>query len=636
MKKFNVTLFAVLSVFLFQRCNSVEEPQIDPSQMTIENVVVPESFDYSTTKEIEVALTVPANLRNAVVSIEAISGSEYLVISKGTFDEAGYYISKVVVPAFVDTLVIRSEYIGLIDAIAIPVNGKKATLDYRPLYSGSEKSADIQSSSLKSASANGFNYMGKYNSSGVPDYLITSDVIEQNLLDDINASLPESKKVPDVHPEYIAGNTETNIVLIKKADVWVTFVHEGAGYRNSLGYYTYKVGNEPKTRAEIEALTVVFPNLSFSGSGGGLKSGNKVYLGQFEANTVVCWFLVADGWNGSVVTEAKGLLYSQTELNPEKKTELKNHMVLLWDKARNLLLMGFEDINREQNGCDNDFNDAVYYATVNPVEAIKKTDVQEIEAANDSDGDGINDELDYFPYDPNKAFNNFSPSAGNNGTLVFEDLWPSKGDYDFNDLVVGYNFNLIADGKNRISTIEATFDIKQIGATFKNGFAFVIPISSSAIKSIEGQQMNVGYTKLNSNGTESGVKETVVFIAENVTEFKGKTIKIVIDLEKPIAKSDLGNVPFNPFIVVDGRRDREVHLPDMAPTSKGTTLLGQKDDYSSVEFGRYYKTERNLPWALNFYTEFKTPNEKISIDKKYPKFITWANSGGTVNPDWYK
>jgi LruC domain-containing protein len=478
--------------------------------------------------------------------------------------------------------------------------------------------------------------MGTYNSSGVPNYLIASDVIEQNLLDDINASLPESKKVPDVHPEYIAGNTETNIVLVKKADVWVTFVHEGAGYRNSLGYYTYKVGNEPKTRAEIEALTVVFPNLSFGGSGGALKSGNKVYLGQFEANTVVCWFLVADGWNGSVVTDGRGLFYSQTELNPEKNTGLKNHMVLLWDKARNLLLMGFEDINREQGGCDNDFNDAVYYATVNPVDAIKKTDVQLIEAANDADGDGINDELDDFPYDPNKAFNNFSPSAGNNGTLVFEDLWPSKGDYDFNDLVVGYNFNLIADGKNKVSTIEATFDIKQIGATYKNGFAFVMPIASSAIKSIEGQQMNVGYSKLNSNGTESGVDETVVFVTENATEFKGKTIKVVITLQKSIAKADLGSVPFNPFIVVDGKRDREVHLPDMAPTSKGKGMLGQKDDYSSVEFGRYFKTERNLPWALNFYSEFKTPGEKISIDKTYPKFITWANSGGTLNLDWYK
>ncbi len=636
MKKMNLTLFAILAILLFQRCNNVDEPQIDPSQMTIENVVVPGIFDYSTTKEIEVALTVPAYLSNAVVSIEAISGNENLKISKGTFDEAGYFNSEVVVPTFVDTLIIKSEYVGLIDAVAIPVTGSRATFDYRSMYSGSEKSTEIQTDSLKSASANGFSYMGIYNSSGVPNYLIASDVIEQNLLDDINASLPEQKKVPDVHPEYIAGNTETNIVLVKKADVWVTFVHEGAGYRNSLGYYTYKVGNEPKTRAEIEALTVVYPNLSFSGSGGGLKSGNKVYLGQFEANTVISWFLVADGWNGRVVTDGLGLFYSQTELNPEKTTALKNHMVLLWDKARNILLMGFEDINRERSGCDNDFNDAVYYATANPVDAIKKTDVKEIEAANDADGDGINDELDDFPIDPNKAFNNFYPSAENNGTLVFEDLWPNKGDYDFNDLVVGYNFNLIANGTNKISTIEATFEIEQIGAAYKNGFAFVMPIASSAIESIEGQQMNVGYAKLNSNGTEAGVEETVVFVTENATEFKGKTIKIVIALQEAVDKSALGIVPFNPFIVVDGSRDREVHLPDMAPTSKGKGMLGQKDDYSSIEFGRYFKTERNLPWALNFYTEFKTPDEKVSIDKTYPKFITWANSGGTVDLDWYK
>jgi LruC domain-containing protein len=113
-------------------------------------------------------------------------------------------------------------------------------------------------------------------------------------------------------------------------------------------------------------------------------------------------------------------------------------------------------------------------------------------------------------------------------------------------------------------------------------------------------------------------------------------IKIIITLQKAVAKNDLGSVPFNPFIVVDGNREREVHLPDMAPTSKGKGMLGQKDDYSDVQFGRYYKTERNLPWALNFYTEFNTPDEKVSIDKTYPKFITWANSGGTVNLDWYK
>jgi len=147
--------------------------------------------------------------------------------------------------------------------------------------------------------------------------------------------------------------------------------------------------------------------------------------------------------------------------------------------------------------------------------------------------------------------------------------------------------------------------------------------------------MNVGYTSRNGNGTESEVNETVVFVTENVSAFKGKTIKIVITLLNPVLKDDLVNVPFNPFIVVNGDRGREVHLPDMAPTSKGKNLLGQKDDNSIIDLGRYYKTERNLPWALNFYTDFVTPDEKVSIDIPYPRFVNWANSGGTQDLDWY-
>ena len=148
--------------------------------------------------------------------------------------------------------------------------------------------------------------------------------------------------------------------------------------------------------------------------------------------------------------------------------------------------------------------------------------------------------------------------------------------------------------------------------------------------------MNAGYVSLNSNGTESGTTETVIFVIENAIHHKGKTISIVVNLSTPVAASELGTVPFNPFIVVDGDRAREVHLPDLKPTSRGTKFLGQKDDYSDAGKGRYFKSERNLPWAMNFYTSFNAPPEKISIDKVYPNFIPWANSGGTVNLDWYK
>lgn len=48
----------------------------------------------------------------------------------------------------------------------------------------------------------------------------------------------------------------------------------------------------------------------------------------------------------------------------------------------------------------------------------------------DADADGVADADDEYPNDVNKAFNNRYPSASY-ATLMFEDLWPGKGDYDF-------------------------------------------------------------------------------------------------------------------------------------------------------------------------------------------------------------
>lgn len=638
MNKLTQLSFFFILLASLNGCLQEDNNQINVDSMTIESIVVPADFDYSTTKEIEVSLTVPAQLNGAVFSLLVFkTGEDDYVIGKGVFGENGIFNSKYTIPAYFDTLIVRSEYVGLIDGITIPITGNTVSFDYRPLYDNTvTKSAAAGPVSLKSATADSYTYMGSFSSSGVPNYLVQSDVIEQNLLDDVNASLPEYTKVPVLHPEFIASGTETNLIITKKADVWVTFVHEGAGYKNSLGYYSYKVGSEPKTIAEIQALTVILPNFSYSGSGGGLASGNKVYLGQFDANTVVAWFLVADGWTGTGVGAGRGIYFSDPELNPETNPALKNHMVLLWDKSRNHMLMGFEDINRQTGGSDQDFNDAIFYASTNPIDAVQKTNVQSIVAANDSDGDGINDAIDDFPYDPNKAFNNFSPSTQDFGTVAYEDLWPSKGDYDFNDVVVDYKYNMIANAQNLITSIEGTYIVKHIGGSYNNGFAIVLPVANATIRSVENQVMNAGYVSLNSNGTESGVSQTVIFISENISKLNGDTLNIKINLTNPVSKLNLGSAPYNAFIVVNGDREREVHLPDLPPTSKGTKYLGQLDDYSNASEGRYFKTDRNLPWALNFYESFNPPAEKQSVDKAYPRFISWANSGGTIELNWYK
>jgi len=389
-----------------------DEPAIDVSKMTIDNVVVPESFDYSTSKNVEITLTAPENLRGAVFQLQTVKkGQAELTFGKGAFGNTGSFKGLYVINSYIDTIRVLSNYLGLINQIDIPLVAKKAIFDYRPLYEDTKSAQITDQHYLKSALAGPFAYLASYDANGIPSNRTNRDVFQQDFYDDINASLPEYKPVPTNHPEYLAAGKESNLVLTKAAQVWMTFVTEGAGWRNALGYYT-DVNKE---------LKIVFPNASLPGAGGALPVGSKVYLGQFPAGTTIGWFLVANGWNGTQVVAGNGTRFSDASLNAEKDDKLKQHVVLLYDKARLLTLVGFEDQTRDQ-GSDNDFNDAVFFATVTPSDALSTTNLSSITAAKDSDDDGINDAIDDFPFDSNKAFNNYAPSAASSGSLAFEDL----------------------------------------------------------------------------------------------------------------------------------------------------------------------------------------------------------------------
>ena len=64
-------------------------------------------------------------------------------------------------------------------------------------------------------------------------------------------------------------------------------------------------------------------------------------------------------------------------------------------------------------------------------------------------------------------------------------------------------------------------------------------------------------------------------------------------------------------------------------------FFGQQDDYSNPTAGRYYRTKRNMPWAINIAGTYAVPKEKYSINKGYLKFVDWAESAGTQFSDWY-
>ncbi len=273
----------------------------------------------------------------------------------------------------------------------------------------------------------------------------------------------------------------------------------------------------------------------------------------------------------------------------------------------------------------------------------------------DTDGDGVADTIDDYPNDATRAYNSYYPNASTYSTIGFEDLWPSQGDFDFNDLVISYRIKKVLDASNNVVETYNTYLVRAIGATYDNGFGIQLDdITPSEISTITGQSITKNYLTLNSNGTETGQNKAVVMIFDspepiinrvagsmfNTIKTNGSgtydTLTVHISFTTPLASSKLAMDKYNPFMVIDGQRGVELHLPDMAPTNKANTqLLGSQDDDSNPSTGRYYKTSNNLPFVIEVPATFDYPSEKESISDAYTYFINWAVSGGINYTDWY-
>lgn len=230
---------------------------------------------------------------------------------------------------------------------------------------------------LSTAQSQNYQFLGEYTADGTPTYFDGKDHVSKETLQRISDALPEGYPVPEYNPQYITSGYDTNINLQEAADIWVTFVGEGAGYKNVLGFYTYDIENPPTQVPQPEAITIVFPNVSAKYSGGSLETGDKVKIGRFEAGTGIGWVLLANGWKGEV-TPGLWQLFSDEKFNPEAREELRCHNVLLSDPDNERIILGFEDIRRDYGSCDNDFNDALFYITANPFSSIRTTNYSKI------------------------------------------------------------------------------------------------------------------------------------------------------------------------------------------------------------------------------------------------------------------
>jgi LruC domain-containing protein len=248
------------------------------------------------------------------------------------------------------------------------------------------------------------------------------------------------------------------------------------------------------------------------------------------------------------------------------------------------------------------------------------------------------------------TFENPFPADGVFGTLAYEDLWPSFGDYDMNDLVVDLNVIEDTDLNNEIHQIRFSFAIRALGAAFDSGFGIELPVPYSQISEVSGNRLTKGLITENANGTEAGHSNAVIIMWDDSADEMGKWVNtinpadhvdedslfVTVKFDTPVSRSMLGEPPYKPFVFINEERGREVHLPGNAPTELvNTSYFGQEDDTTDPGMGRFYLSDNDLNWAFFFPVSVDYPLEKVSILQAFPDFAGWVQSGGMANQDWY-
>ncbi|NOH78681.1 LruC domain-containing protein [Vibrio sp. RE86] len=495
-----------------------------------------------------------------------------------------------------------------------------------------------------------------------------ADQLPQDTLTNVYSMLPEGTYV---NTAFISPERYSNIDIDDElggadyATASVTFLNEGAGYRNTLGYFVYDTNNPPANKDDIEAHMVIFPNAS-KAPDGDMQEGDTIDLDvQLAAGQTLAFFVIPNGWSASTYNNIPYLgpwntpFYSLSSLNPESTADYRRHNVAFLDTENEFLVLGFEDIKRPSG--DNDFNDLIFTVDISPFSAVDGVN-----------NDGTTDskyEVLVQENDPEVTVTSVYPSSDTYATMAFEDRWPLMGDYDFNDVVWRYRVTELLNGQRELKTITVDYTLQAMGAGYSNGFAVKLPnVDSSNVASVT-------VTK-NGQAVEHEVlqagSETVLVVSENLrTELDALGVltasctfyrtqsscldeqsadilsyQMVVELTTPVARDQVGYPPYDSFIFASEGTYHgsfvltfpgmswQTHFQSFSGTGDmNNALFNLHDDATGGS--KYFLTNNNMPWAINVRDEWEHPTENTDISHAYTNFSTWVTSSGETDTNWY-
>lgn len=471
--------------------------------------------------------------------------------------------------------------------------------------------------------------------------------------DDLYTAHSKVINVNQTCPEHFRSYTD--LYVNKEAELAVTFLGQNTCWNCSLGYYYYKDGEKPASLNDAHVI-MIFPNTqdggwvkgqelnsnTYAGSSAGIDRGTAVQLKyypnikngseegattKFPAGLRIGFVLATNAWSNRIE------FYADPSQQPNKGYRAATSEGLSvkdngssWDEPRTAVYK-YEDhvmISFEDHTYDQNFSDVVITMKSNPVDAI--TDIPVV------DPDDVNVKVTTLK-----------------GFYAFEDMWPARGDYDMNDVIVRYNYEktFTKDNDNKIQSESFIFKTYQNYASLVNGLAFRVKPSGTIAdrKYYIRKKGESKFTETTSFIHETDGASEVFLLTGDIRTDMGAEYKVTLEYDGSVARESAA-VPFI-YRASENNPDKrwEVHLPKENPTDKmDGDFFRKEDDASQPDKGIYYVRGGNYPFAIflsgatetNMAKLLDRSNETVPIDQLYGGYNGWVTSSGNDNQDWYK
>jgi len=258
----------------------------------------------------------------------------------------------------------------------------------------------------------------------------------------------------------------------------------------------------------------------------------------------------------------------------------------------------------------------------------------------------------------------YKPAKNKYGTLMFEDMWPELGDYDFNDFVINYRAQTTwsgsSDRKNDYLDITISLKLRAMGGSLPYRFCIQLPgkatdMNGDPIYSPTFSREQITDFNIKSATKDIGVEflanaSNPIFALTGLDNLKGpdgnqfyntqagkliassaETPTLVFSFKLQLDQKTAYNI-FNSFsssydfdyFLQNTENGREIHFVGFKPTE---LYKGYETDRK--EAGKnYYCNKDGFVWALKAPVEMGWAIEKQDLLKVYPKFKSWLVTGG--------